>query len=211
MPQRRGTSPPEQRIPPRPEERVAQTVRELRRDRGLSQQDLVTILNDEGHRMRNSALGEIERGEQRLKLDDAFALAIALDTTPFHLLASRARDGLTVTPTIIVKGRKLVAWLTGNALVTGRAAPSHTRGQASEQSIETPAQEPGRDFLETDDLVWLQRQRDEVARARSELNSILDILRPFLGLIPGQTRDQLANRIVRLEKCRRNLENASDV
>lgn len=72
-----------------------------RRNR-LSTRELSARLDELGWRLSPGALLRLESDDpdkrRRLDVDDLAALALALDTTPWHLLTPKTRDGVMVAP-----------------------------------------------------------------------------------------------------------------
>lgn len=66
--------------------RVAATVREIRKRRGMSVRLLSERVTELGRPVLPSAITRIESGERRLDVDDLMALALALDVSPVTLM-----------------------------------------------------------------------------------------------------------------------------
>lgn len=66
--------------------RVAQRIAQVRRQRGLTLQELREGLERLGHPLLLSALSKIENGQRRVNVDDLIAMALALKVTPLTLL-----------------------------------------------------------------------------------------------------------------------------
>ncbi|HEY0217337.1 MAG TPA: helix-turn-helix transcriptional regulator [Cellulomonas sp.] len=67
------------------QQRVGGAVRRIRRDRGLSQEELADELG-----MHRTYVGGVERGERNLTLRSVEALASGLGVDPLILLSTRA-------------------------------------------------------------------------------------------------------------------------
>lgn len=65
---------------------VAQNVRRIRNERGLSIRALAARTSDMGHPLPHSALSKIENEQRRVDIEDLLALAVALETSPTSLL-----------------------------------------------------------------------------------------------------------------------------
>lgn len=66
--------------------RVAANVREVRRDRGLSLDELSQRLAEAGHPIGVTTLSKLELDQRRVDVDDLVALAVTLDVSPNRLL-----------------------------------------------------------------------------------------------------------------------------
>jgi transcriptional regulator with XRE-family HTH domain len=64
----------------------AQSIRALRKRRGWNQQQLAERLTKLGHRAHQTTVGKYETGRRRPTLDDAIAIATALDTDLIYML-----------------------------------------------------------------------------------------------------------------------------
>lgn len=62
-------------------------MREVREHKGWRQQDLANALADLGHPISRPDIGKIESTKRGVSLDDALAIATALEVTPLHLFA----------------------------------------------------------------------------------------------------------------------------
>ena len=68
-----------------PNEVFRRRLREVREARGVSQYDLVRELRALGYPMRQPAITRIERGQRKVSLDEAVAIAAALNVLPERL------------------------------------------------------------------------------------------------------------------------------
>lgn len=96
--------------------RVAQNVRDLRKERGLHLADLSERLDKLGHPLALNVLSKLENGDRRVDVDDLVALAIALDVTPNRLLltADGDREGVALTPSGVGGAARTVwRWASG--------------------------------------------------------------------------------------------------
>lgn len=66
----------------------AERLREVRQHKGWKQDDLARRLDDLGFKLDRVALSKIENGGRGVKLDEAMAIAYALDISPNHLFTS---------------------------------------------------------------------------------------------------------------------------
>jgi transcriptional regulator with XRE-family HTH domain len=69
-----------------PSEAFGRRLKEVRDRNGVSTASLMRRLDDLGFRMRRAAIYEIEQGKRAVSLDEAFALAAALDVAPLFLM-----------------------------------------------------------------------------------------------------------------------------
>lgn len=67
-------------------ERVATTIRRIRREQELTTQALSWRLGQLGHQIAATGITKIEKGQRRVDVDDLVALAVALGVTPNTLL-----------------------------------------------------------------------------------------------------------------------------
>jgi transcriptional regulator with XRE-family HTH domain len=67
-------------------ERVGQRLRQLRRTRGLTLQQLAGKLRELGRPILLSSLSKIEKGQRRVDADDLIALALAMEIPPNYIL-----------------------------------------------------------------------------------------------------------------------------
>lgn len=66
--------------------RVGERVRIVRRERGLTQDELSARLAQLDRPMPTASIGRLESGDRRVDVDDLMALAYALDVSPLSLL-----------------------------------------------------------------------------------------------------------------------------
>jgi transcriptional regulator with XRE-family HTH domain len=97
--------------------RLAERLFELRKDAGLTQTQLAAKLTLLGRPMLISALSRIEKGQRRVDVDDLVALALALNTSPNHLLlpATAGSDLVELAPTTRVAASSAWRWATRDA------------------------------------------------------------------------------------------------
>jgi transcriptional regulator with XRE-family HTH domain len=98
-----------------PEEVFRRRLQEAREARGgMSQRDLAARLADIGYRLSQSAITRIERGERKVSLGEAIALAAALDVAPVHMfLPIEGDQPVRLAPALEVKPDQARAWATG--------------------------------------------------------------------------------------------------
>lgn len=98
--------------------RVAENLRRIRQERGLSYAELARRLTGLGHPILDTGLLKIEKGDRRIDVDDLVALAVALGTTPNRLLlpemnVEHAAEDYQLTPSMSAKPPLLWAWAAG--------------------------------------------------------------------------------------------------
>lgn len=80
----------------------------------MSQRRLVARLDQLGHPLNQSAITRIERGTRKVSLDEAIALAAALDIAPVHLFLPISDEGrVSVAPSTEVPSRVARQWALG--------------------------------------------------------------------------------------------------
>lgn len=107
--------------------RVAENVRTLRQQRGLSQADLATVLRELGTPLGVSALSKVENGTRRVTVDELVALAVALNVSPNRLLLpgdidptavaehlETEQEPIELTPSLTVEPTAAWAWAAGD-------------------------------------------------------------------------------------------------
>jgi transcriptional regulator with XRE-family HTH domain len=125
-----------------PSEVFASRLRAIRKERGLSQDDVARRMTEGGRPLSKVALLRIEKGTRGLSLDEALALARVLDVAPAHLLSPPDGSTVSLTDNVAVDGAGLRNWLLfGEPLLhetpTGRRAHMRMRFAAA---VETYAQ-----------------------------------------------------------------------
>jgi transcriptional regulator with XRE-family HTH domain len=98
--------------------RVAENLRRIRQESGLSYAELARRLAGLGHPILDTSLLKIEKGDRRVDVDDLVALAVALGTTPNRLLlpemdVEHASESYRLTPAVRETPPLLWAWATG--------------------------------------------------------------------------------------------------
>ncbi|MGH9250758.1 MAG: helix-turn-helix domain-containing protein [Acidimicrobiales bacterium] len=98
-----------------PSQALAAAVRECRRTRkGWSQERLSRELDGLGVRLHPTAIVKIERGTRGVSVDEAFALALALQVAPVHLLVPLDDDApVAVTPNTSAPAAEVRDWVRG--------------------------------------------------------------------------------------------------
>lgn len=93
---------------------TAEQTRELRKRRGMTQQDLADRLNHLGAQIDRTAVAKIEAGNRELALAELFAFALALDVAPVHLLVPIDSDEpIRLAPNLEASPYETRAWIRG--------------------------------------------------------------------------------------------------
>jgi transcriptional regulator with XRE-family HTH domain len=89
-------------------------IRELRQQRGMSQQGLADRLNLLGGRFERTIIAKIENGSRELMLQEAFQFAYALDVAPVHLFVpTDSDDAINIGPNMTATPAEVRAWIRG--------------------------------------------------------------------------------------------------
>jgi transcriptional regulator with XRE-family HTH domain len=89
-------------------------IRELRQQRGMSQQGLARRLNLLGGRFERTTVAKIENGSRELTLLEAFQFAYALDVAPVHLFVpTDSNDPINIGPDLTATPAEVRAWIRG--------------------------------------------------------------------------------------------------
>jgi transcriptional regulator with XRE-family HTH domain len=120
--------------------RVAENLRRVRQERGLSYAELARRLEGTGHPIRDTGLLKIEKGDRGVGVDDLAALAVALGTTPNRLLlpdmGRGAPDDGQIAPGVKHSAGRLWAWASGEApLGRSPASPSDDPENRGEEFV----------------------------------------------------------------------------
>ena len=121
-----------------PEAAFRRRLKEARAARGMTQRDLAERLAAIGQPMTQAAVTRIERGERRVSLDEAIAIAAVLDVAPIHLFLPIEGDSAQLAPKLKVPIDRARAWARGqhpldpsNAASTN-SSPPHVGGRQVE-------------------------------------------------------------------------------
>jgi transcriptional regulator with XRE-family HTH domain len=90
-----------------------QRLREVRRLKGWTQQQLADALAAGGVRLDASAITRLERGTRGVTLDDVIAIAAALGVSPLHMIVPLDDNGAQLMPSLTVPAADARAWLRG--------------------------------------------------------------------------------------------------
>jgi 8-oxo-dGTP pyrophosphatase MutT (NUDIX family)/transcriptional regulator with XRE-family HTH domain len=96
-----------------PSEVFRARLREVRRLKGWTQQQLADELASLGVRLDASGITRMERGTRGVTLDDVIAIAAALGVSPLHMIVPLDDNGAQLTPSLTVPTADARAWLRG--------------------------------------------------------------------------------------------------
>jgi len=107
-----------------PSEVFAERLREVRAARGMSRPALARRMTEVGRPMNKLALLRIEKGDRKLSLDEALAIAWILSAAPAHMISPPADEHVWITDEHGVDGGGLRHFLqTGFAVPAWPASP----------------------------------------------------------------------------------------
>ena len=98
---------------PLPSEMFRKRLREVRRLRRWTQQDLAEELAAAGVEIGEFAVVRMERGPRGVSLDEAIAIAAVLGVSPLHMVVPPDDDTVQLTPRQAVSAADARAWLRG--------------------------------------------------------------------------------------------------
>jgi transcriptional regulator with XRE-family HTH domain len=101
---------------PPPSRVFGEQVRGVRTRKGwTSQQHLADRLEELGHDIDRSAIARLETGKRGVPLDEAFAIAAALEVSPLSLMLPREPDDpVAVAPRLTVSAEEAREWVRGD-------------------------------------------------------------------------------------------------
>jgi transcriptional regulator with XRE-family HTH domain len=110
-----------------PSETLARRVRDLRRRRGWSAQDLAERCEAAGvPELTRSLIANIETGRRRgVTLEEAMTLAYVLDVAPVHLFVPVEEQWFLVAPTCVVGAGLAREWVRGHQPLPGQDQQSY--------------------------------------------------------------------------------------
>lgn len=145
-------------------------LRITREHKRWTQQRLSDRTRELGHPVDRATIAKIERGSRRnVALDDALALAAALNVSPVHLFAaSLTGDKVAVTPELVLNSREVRQWL---------------RGQLS--------------LDETDDRFYFSEVSDDewIAQQRHGIQYLLRLTQDLVAAAADDDRDRMIEAI----------------
>src|SRR5215211_3898739 len=93
---------------------TVERIRELRKARGMTQQDLADRIALLGTPMHQTAIARIESGKRELTLAEAFQFAYALDVAPVHLFVPTDSDEpINIGPNVEASPYETRQWIRG--------------------------------------------------------------------------------------------------
>jgi transcriptional regulator with XRE-family HTH domain len=104
-----------------PWEIVTRRVKEARRSAGWTQADLAARLEELGHgQIGQAAVARLENGKRAVRIDELFALGVALGVSPVHLLTPLEDEAeVKLTRSLTVPAPLARAWLRGLMALPG--------------------------------------------------------------------------------------------
>jgi transcriptional regulator with XRE-family HTH domain len=113
--------------PQRPSDVFVEQMRIQRARKGWTQKQLAARLAKLGFDVHQTTIGKWEAGERRITLDEALAIAVALDVDPTHMVAGSysdvpfARPSIALSPkTPPLSARQMRMWVRGQQPVWGQ-------------------------------------------------------------------------------------------
>lgn len=100
-------------------------LKEARTRRGWKQSDLSQRVTELGHPLDRATIAKIEQDKRGVTLDDAVALAAALDVPPFALLLGERDEEMELTPKLRVRTPFVAGWLAGTFPLTEADAETY--------------------------------------------------------------------------------------
>lgn len=96
-------------------ETTTERIRELRKQRGMTQQGLADRLRHLGAILDRTSIAKIEKGTRELTLLEAFQVAWALDVAPVHLFVptDSPDEEISIGPNMTADPAALRGWIRG--------------------------------------------------------------------------------------------------
>lgn len=105
----------------KPNEVFGVQLRAVREARGWSQRELLRRLAELGVDMDPATLHRTETHQRGLALNEALALAAALEVSPLHLIVPTAREAtVEIAPKVVVSATNARRWVTGQWPLPGQ-------------------------------------------------------------------------------------------
>jgi transcriptional regulator with XRE-family HTH domain len=145
-------------------ETFTQAMREERERRRWSQAELARRVTDLGHPLDNSRLSRLESGQvKKVTLDDAIAIAAALDVPPLSLLMPAYPEDVELAPKLHLPRGFAVGWMKGQIPLSREGVDSY---RAAARDI--------RDAPSVSHLVALEGRSPSFDRAREMLEAMAE-------------------------------------
>lgn len=93
-----------------PDQVLPEALRELRRRRGWTQQELADAVESLGGLIERPKISNVESGKRKASLDELFCLAVALGVSPEALVLPRSDPSVKVTPSRTERTERVVYW-----------------------------------------------------------------------------------------------------
>lgn len=100
-----------------PEDAIARGIRDARRRRGWTQQDLADRLAEVGYPLDRSTLAKLEATKKArgISVNDAIAIAAALGIAPVHLFTGLGEDEIAIGEKLTAEAWRVRSWMRGRA------------------------------------------------------------------------------------------------
>ena len=126
-----------------PGEIFQRRLHQARRAQGVSQRDLVARLSNVGQSMNQAAIARIERGERKVSIDEAFAIAVALDVAPLSLfLPITGNEPVALAPGLEIDQAKARRWARGEVPLSPTSFRSYLEQTSGEVRVSTEGLTP---------------------------------------------------------------------
>lgn len=185
-----------------PSEVFRRRMREVRRLKGWTQQQLASALAAAGTDLGEPAVTRMERGTRGISLDEAMAIAAVLGVSPLHLFVPLDNDEeLDVAPAIRVAALDARAWVRGQTPLRSQDDDRLFYSQTPERDWDAIAPRVAERFTSREDF--------EAHRAKWEREVLYQLARDTGGEVviaapadgpPPATGAVPARRVVNLRK-----------
>jgi transcriptional regulator with XRE-family HTH domain len=164
--------------PQSPNTIVGRQLRELRESRRMTQQQLVDKLSEMGvdPKPARATIARTELGERNIGLDEAFALAAALDVSPARLmLPAHEAVRVAITPNLDVSARDARMWLRGSKALPGQDGRTFLTDVSDEEWIVLQNNTIQFMTMRMQEMIdaALAKDEDKLARLREAVNDEL--------------------------------------
>lgn len=101
-----------------PSKVFAGRMREVRKAKNWTQQDLAEELASLGHKVDRTTISHTESGARTVQLDDVMAFATALGVCPLHLIVPTTDDEhVVLAPEMVVRAAEVRRWFRGRLIL----------------------------------------------------------------------------------------------